>query len=855
MATDQQRIDSLEKEVKDLKERLSQYKDKIDEKEDVDRRSERTLTKLGDLANAISNVFKGINDWVGKSWGEADDAASKYSKTIATSARGMETLRKNTIDFVTNNSIGARFNTSMKELIQLQQTYNAQIGRAVTLTNMQLENMAAMRAVLGDEQTIKFTANFEKFGLDANAAADMFTDMFNESANKGIVLDKYSKNLLDNIDLAQRYTFQDGIDGLKRMAAQATSIKWDMQQTAAFAEKVNSVEGAIKTGARLSVLGGPFSSFSNPMGLLYESLNDMEGLQDRMVKMFGNLGRWDSAKQQMDISAYNRMRIRAASEAMGISYDKAIESINAQGRRREVNRQLGERRDLSEEVRELVLNSAQIDRKTGKAYVTINGRQKSLENVSNSDLKALQDVNKSQAQDVKDIAQMLRSYTDTVQGREKQLQAVTAQFQEGSGIGKLVKTTNTLIGESNAMLRTIMILMSTGMFMKSFGNLFKSIRGLRGGGSTTSPSSVASGRNGGGPSSNGGYIPTGGGQVQLGPPKGANINGRMDYYKSQQAIKDLQWARANRGKPEAEAFLRQHHNKIKQFNQGFKPGNSNITPGKSGAWKGAVSTGLGIAGVASTIGGSIAYAHGKENLGNYLSYAGMGASMGAALGPWGAIGGAVIGAGIAFTKQEQEKRKNQLLEELHRRGIELLGDYKPRELEAISKGQMAVNTISGLRDKMKKQGDMSVYESLQLSKGGLILGPSHANGGVSVGRSNIEVEGGEFVVNKDSTQRHLGTLTAINQDNIKPIEPMGKQMKVSETYVNNTISDKIDVSPLKIDVGGSLKLDLGGQQGEIDGRQLLNNPEFVRHLTNVLTKEINIRENKRFDKQSYYKRF
>ena len=64
------------------------------------------------------------------------------------------------------------------------------------------------------------------------------------------VLEKYSKNFLDNIDMAQKFTFQDGINGLKRMAEQATAIKWDMQQTASFADKVSTVEGSIKTGAR-----------------------------------------------------------------------------------------------------------------------------------------------------------------------------------------------------------------------------------------------------------------------------------------------------------------------------------------------------------------------------------------------------------------------------------------------------------------------------------------------------------------------------------------------------------------------------------------------------------------------------
>lgn len=55
----------------------------------------------------------------------------------------------------------------------------------------------------------------------------------------------------------------------------------------------------------------------------------------------------------------------------------------------------------------------------------------------------------------------------------------------------------------------------------------------------------------------------------------------------------------------------------------------------------------------------------------------------------------------------------------------------------------------------------------QLSKmadGGLLKGRSHANGGMRIQGTNIEVEGGEYVVNKRSTMRYLPLLEAINEE-------------------------------------------------------------------------------------------
>lgn len=49
-----------------------------------------------------------------------------------------------------------------------------------------------------------------------------------------------------------------------------------------------------------------------------------------------------------------------------------------------------------------------------------------------------------------------------------------------------------------------------------------------------------------------------------------------------------------------------------------------------------------------------------------------------------------------------------------------------------------------------------------LADGGLIQGPSHKNGGVKVGNSGVEVEGGEFVTNRRTTDKNLPLLEFIN---------------------------------------------------------------------------------------------
>ena len=52
----------------------------------------------------------------------------------------------------------------------------------------------------------------------------------------------------------------------------------------------------------------------------------------------------------------------------------------------------------------------------------------------------------------------------------------------------------------------------------------------------------------------------------------------------------------------------------------------------------------------------------------------------------------------------------------------------------------------------------------KLAEGGLLTGPSHSRGGIPVGNTGVEVEGGEYVVNKRSTRKYLPLLQQINEE-------------------------------------------------------------------------------------------
>ena len=415
-----------------------------------DKRTENLSKGINKISSGIKGLWNTTDNFT-KPWQRASQAASDYAKAVGLSGKAMDELRKRTIS-TTARGLAASFNYSSDELMKLMERTTKSLGRNVAINNEGMKNLAAMSRTLGEDTATEMIARLENFGVSVNEAGSRAGKMFAEASKSGISMEKYSKNFVDNIKLAQNYTFKNGLKGLSDMAKKATELKLDMGMVASFAEKVNTVEGALTTGAKLQVLGGSFAQMASPLQMLGESINDMEGLQDRLISMVGNLGRFNRNTGEVEVSAFNKYRIRTAAEAMGVDYGGLMESVNAQARRNEIARQLPS--GVSKEVADLVKNIGVIE--NGVAGVNINGEFKAASRISNDDLRDLTELNRSENDDIKDIAVRLRGWEDSFSGLKKQKEALQAQVTETSGLGKQMQNVVQWLSKNNTALYLIL---------------------------------------------------------------------------------------------------------------------------------------------------------------------------------------------------------------------------------------------------------------------------------------------------------------------------------------------------------------------------------------------------------------
>lgn len=843
-----------------------------------------------DIKRGATEAFRIGKDFLDV-WGKIDQAASKFAKTIGTGAVGMERLRKNAIESVQKGRFGAKYNVSADELIGLQETYSNTIGRNIQISASDQENMAAMFRVMG-EGGGDFAAKLENFGLSYTDAANKAGKMFKEAGKYGISFDKYSKNVANNIKLAQNYTFKNGIKGLESMAKKATAMKLDMQQVASFADKVSTVEGAINTGAQLQVLGGSFAQFSDPMGMMNEALTDMEGLQDRFEKMIGGLGNFDAQKGEIAISAFDKQRIKVAAEAMGMSYDQVMETAMAKGRQKFVGGQIANK-GYTEDEQELLKNIATVQ--NGKAtvsYVDSSGKKQEVnlaeKSLSKTELEMIKQQTQSESDDIKDIATTLRGWDDVMQGTKKQYENTKAAAIERRGWGVKAKNIVEHVGESNRLLGLILnAVIALGLGNAALSMLRgsgKLINGRSGGagrrvlGTTTKPTSGGGFKNvwestarsvGGGVLKSARVVKNAGKSLTK---AGYNTLGNI-FTKGGQGIQKVGIGLAKNGGKIlkigggiASGAISGVLTGIDEFGKGGKDYGKNAK-GKSRNWRKYGRT------AGSAVGGGFGAVLGGA-LGSMIA-PGIGTAIGAALG--GMTGDAIgkwVGGGFA-----NQKRRARKAEEFGLGGM-LSGDYSVSQLRKISQGKVVAG--SKLEQKLKANNDLDTAKDIKqikeqqanidkqivtansieittndniatgkssMANGGMLNGPSHAQGGMPILGSNIEVEGGEFVVNKRSAKKYQNTLNAINSMGNGGIIKPRKMETGGSIIINQTGGklggqsfgvDKITVDPINVNVSGSIKLEgANGQKAELTA-DLLKNPQFISEITKLITKQMNI---------------
>ena len=149
------------------------------------------------------------------------------------------------------------------------------------------------------------------------------------------------KSVQDNMGEMNRYQFQGGVQGLTKMAAQASMLRVDMSATLNFADQLYSPEKAIDVASAFQRLGVSVGNLADPFQLMNQSINDPSGLQNSLAEVSKQFTYFDEETKTFKINPQGVLTLREMEEQAGIArgtlskmglaaaeMDKRLSSIN-----------------------------------------------------------------------------------------------------------------------------------------------------------------------------------------------------------------------------------------------------------------------------------------------------------------------------------------------------------------------------------------------------------------------------------------------------------------------------------------------------------------------------------------------
>lgn len=322
----------------------------------------------------------------------------------------------------------------VKDLAIMQRGYSEAIGRSVMLTEQGYLSMARLAegTGLGKEFAVQMAGEMDKFNISAERTGTIVESTMNKAAKIGVNGAAALKVFQNNLKLAQRFNFKNGIKGLADFSVQATRLRLDMEGIAGMAEKVFRPEGAIEMAAQLTTLGGKFASLGDPMQLMFEARNDPEKFAKRIGQASSEFVAFN--KQTGDFNIKGGLaadRMREISKVTGLSVEKLQEMATAQAMVEEVGKNL-KGGMFKQEDTELISSLAKFDKKKGWV-INLNGQDKLVKDLRATDMKNIRAEQKTLDKRAEDARTFDETIDDLILTFKQQLLPLAKILKDGLG--------------------------------------------------------------------------------------------------------------------------------------------------------------------------------------------------------------------------------------------------------------------------------------------------------------------------------------------------------------------------------------------------------------------------------------
>lgn len=352
-------------------------------------------------------------------WIRASDVLNKFANQINTTfgqgRQRMIELNQSIADAVPNvNRLGGQIEDVASTISQIAEASR----RNVVASSKDIEQLYAATKALG--MSVGEIESLSNSFLDVGVGIEKIGEELDKSMLYVRSIGGNSKQVMEDVrksmDQMNRFQFEGGVVGLTKMAAQASMLRFNMNETFRLADRVLDPEGAVETAAAFQRLGVAAGNLADPFQLMNQSINDPSGLQNSLADVAKQFTYFDEKTKTFKINPQGVLTLRELEKQTGVSaaemskmglaaaeLDKRLSAVSAAGLK-----------ISSEEDKQFLANIAKLGDK-GTYEVTLkDGTKKELAELQQGEFDELIKQQKEGPKTLEDVARAQLSTSEVL---------------------------------------------------------------------------------------------------------------------------------------------------------------------------------------------------------------------------------------------------------------------------------------------------------------------------------------------------------------------------------------------------------------------------------------------------------
>ena len=353
------------------------------------------------------------------------------------------------------------------DVINIQKGVIEGLGTQTILTEESYQDLYASLTVANDgialtkETVSKTVTAFSNAGISVKNVGDEITKVMNTAKQIGVDASQTFDQIEKNMSKLQLFNFQNGVEGMAKMAAHAVNMRVSMDETLKFADGLFDPSKAMEMSATFQRLGVNVTNLLDPYKLMDMARNDPGELQKSLAEAMEQLTYFDEKSKTMKILPEAQGVVRQMSKDLGMSIDYMVNlGTNSSMLSKKMSEIVFPSFAADQETQTMIANMATLGSNTGpnagKWTVNIAGQEVAIENLTEENKKVLEKQAKAAQTPAQDAVSLQKTANDTLMNMLNQMIALNSILPRALAASpKMGKSLDVVYGTASRGLKEV----------------------------------------------------------------------------------------------------------------------------------------------------------------------------------------------------------------------------------------------------------------------------------------------------------------------------------------------------------------------------------------------------------------